>query len=164
MNSKLLVGLVVVAIGIVVGWYVLGGYRARQEGAMKQNETAQPVSPAPGTSGLETTSAGTGAAGAADMEKGGVAERTVATYTDSGFSPNPVTVKVGALVTFVNESSGAMWVASAVHPTHQLLPGFDQLKSVAKGGTYEYAFTKVGTWKYHNHVSPSDTGSVIVTP
>lgn len=162
MNSKLLVGLVVVAIGIGVGWYVLGGYRARQEEAMKQNETVQPVSPAPGTSGLETTSGGTGEAGAAGMEKGGVAERTVVTYTDSGFSPNPVTVKVGALVTFVNESSGAMWVASAVHPTHQLLPGFDQLKSVAKGGTYEYAFTKVGTWKYHNHVSPSDTGSVIV--
>jgi hypothetical protein len=56
-----------------------------------------------------------------------------------------------------------MWVASAVHPTHQLLPGFDQLASVAKGGTYEYSFAKVGTWKYHNHMKPTDFGGVVVT-
>jgi hypothetical protein len=56
-----------------------------------------------------------------------------------------------------------MWVASAVHPTHLLLPGFDELKSTGKGGTYEYTFVKVGTWQYHNHVNPSDTGSVVVT-
>ena len=56
-----------------------------------------------------------------------------------------------------------MWVASAVHPTHQLLPGFDRAQKRVSGGTYDYAFVKVGTWKYHNHVNPSDTGAVVVT-
>ena len=59
-------------------------------------------------------------------DKGGVAARTVVTYTDTGFAPLSVTIKKGTTVTFVNESSRGMWVASAVHPTHQLLPGFDQ--------------------------------------
>lgn len=95
--------------------------------------------------------------------KGGASERVVVTYTDSGYAPNPVNIKKGTTVTFVNESSQGMWSASAVHPTHQLLPGFDQLKSVSRGGTYEYAFEKVGTWKYHNHVAPTDIGTVVVT-
>ena len=96
-------------------------------------------------------------------EKGGVAARVVVTFTDSGFSPKSVTVSSGSTVAFMNESTGGMWVASDVHPTHQLLPGFDAQKSVAKGGSYEYTFTKVGTWTYHNHVAPTQTGTVVVT-
>ncbi len=56
-----------------------------------------------------------------------------------------------------------MWTASAPHPQHTNYAGFDQLKSVPNGGTYEFTFTKVGTWKYHNHVAPTFTGSVTVT-
>ncbi|MDO8451750.1 MAG: hypothetical protein Q7S76_02670, partial [bacterium] len=96
------------------------------------------------------------------MEKGGIPARTVITYSDSGFTPASVTVSVGTTVQFVNEAETGMWVASAVHPTHQLLPGFDELTSVGRGGTYEYTFGKVGTWKYHNHMAPTKTGVVIV--
>src|SRR3989344_267954 len=39
-------------------------------------------------------------------------------YTDQGFSPLSVTVPLGTTVTFVNQSGGSMWVASAMHPTH----------------------------------------------
>jgi len=105
------------------------------------------------------TTPATGGAG----EKGGVPARVVVTFTDSGFSPKTVTVSSGSTVAFMNESTGGMWVASDVHPTHQLLPGFDAQKSVAKGGSYEYTFTKVGTWTYHNHVAPTQTGTVVVT-
>lgn len=141
--NKWLIGLVVLGAGVVVGWYVLAG----------RNTSGEATPPAAGTS----------SASAPGAKTGGVVERVVVTYSDSGFSPNSVTVKAGTTVTFTNGSSGNMWVASAVHPTHQLLPGFDQLKSVSKGGTYDYTFVKIGTWKYHNHMSPSDTGSVVVT-
>ena len=99
------------------------------------------------------------------IEKGGVSAVATSSvqYGDSGFTPNTVSVKAGTTVRFSNQSSRGMWVASAVHPTHQLLPGFDQLQSVGKGGTYEYTFAKVGTWKYHNHVNATDTGTVVVT-
>ena len=91
-----------------------------------------------------------------------VAPETTVTYTDQGFSPASVTVKAGTQVTFVNQSSSQMWVASAVHPTHQALPGFDQLQGAARNGSYSYAFDQVGTWKYHNHLSPTQTGTVVV--
>lgn len=90
------------------------------------------------------------------------ATETTVHYTNAGFSPNPLNVKIGATVTFINESSLKMWVASAFHPTHQELPGFDQLKWVGNGGTYQYTFTKVGDWKYHNHLNPSHFGTVVV--
>ena len=83
-------------------------------------------------------------------------------YTDSGFVPNEIKVRSGAVVTFVNNSSRAMWVASAIHPYHQDLPGFDQLQSVGRQGSYSFTFIKAGNWKYHNHVNPGDGGIVIV--
>ncbi len=51
-----------------------------------------------------------------------------------------------------------MWVASAMHPTHQLLPGFDELTAVPKGTSYEYTFTKDGAWKFHDHINPEARG------
>lgn len=140
--NKWLVGLVVLVAGVAVGWYVLQGGTVKEEVMEKGPTLETPATPGAG------------------VEEATVS--TVVTYTDTGFAPKTVTVKKGATVTFMNESTGSMWVASAVHPTHQLLPGFDQLKSVAKGGSYEYTFDKVGTWKYHNHVAASDTGTVVV--
>ncbi|MFA5933835.1 MAG: hypothetical protein WC795_01250 [Candidatus Paceibacterota bacterium] len=100
------------------------------------------------------------------MEDGTVSvsinEEPVVTYTDNGFSPGVLTVAIGTKVKFINESNGGMWVASAPHPTHTALPGFDEKMAVQKGGTYEYTFTKEGTWKYHNHVSANHYGSIIV--
>ena len=166
MNSKLLIGLLVLVAGVGVGWYVLKGSQPKEK--MMNEETSKQM-PAPGTTGVEekvvVTEPATGSGDA--MEKPGVRlsdiANTVVTYTDSGYSPNAVTIKKGTTVTFVNQSNGGMWTASAVHPTHQQLPGFDELTSVAKAGMYEYTFEKVGTWKYHNHMAPSFTGTVVVT-
>ncbi len=162
MNTKLIVGLLVVVAGLGLGWYIMkGGYSSPAAPLEEETVNTTPaftddtsitstISPYP-----ETTGSGT--------EKGGVMTKTTITYTDSGYTPSTITVKKGTTVTWVNQSSGGMWTASALHPTHMLLPGFDQLKSVAKGGTYDYTFAKVGTWKYHNHVQASDTGTVVVT-
>lgn len=83
-------------------------------------------------------------------------------YTSNGFSPDPVTIKVGDTVTFVNQNGGGMWVASGPHPVHTDYPEFDEKKAVSTGGSYEFTFTKVGSWSYHNHLSPSKRGTVIV--
>lgn len=83
-------------------------------------------------------------------------------YTDSGFTPKSITVKVGTTVTWTNKASDKMWVASAPHPTHTALPGFDELSAASKDGTYSYTFTKAGNWKYHNHLDPKDFGAVVV--
>jgi len=168
MNNKFLVGLVVLLVGVGAGWYFLQGGKTAPE--IKQDAEFTETTPAAEpTVTLGYEGSATGATGAA-MEKGGVPpqvdkgmERTTVMYGDSGFLPKEITVKVGTNVSFLNQSSRGMWVASAMHPTHQLLPGFDQLKSVGTGGTYEYTFVKVGTWKYHNHVQAADIGTVVVT-
>jgi len=163
MNSKFLVGVVVLALGVGVGWYVLQSKNTSKVGLPTNVGTDQVTNPTvePFTTSA-TVQTNTQTSG---TEKGGVPSGQTGaaiSYTDSGFSPKNITVKKGATVTFSNSSSKAMWVASDVHPTHQLLPGFDELKSVQNGGIYEYQFTKVGTWTFHNHVNPSDKGIVIV--
>ncbi len=147
----------VVVVGGIAGWYFFRG-GVKVPGMQIGTENITPVAGSSGgnvTISEESTGAGS--------EKGGITGDVVVTYTDSGYQPNQVTVKKGTKVTFVNDSTGSMWTASGVHPTHQLLPGFDQLKSVVKGGKYEYTFSKVGTWKYHNHVKPTEGGIVTVT-
>lgn len=84
------------------------------------------------------------------------------TYTDNGFSPASINIKLGEAVSWKNDSSDLMWVASVIHPTHLEYPGFDQLKGSEKGTTYSFKFEKVGTWKFHNHLNPGITGKVVV--
>ncbi|MEK7501116.1 MAG: cupredoxin domain-containing protein [Patescibacteria group bacterium] len=86
----------------------------------------------------------------------------VVTYTDSGYSPAEVRVKAGTKVIFENQSADLMWPASAVHPTHLELPGFDALSGVATGQSYAFTFSQAGTWRYHNHLRPTHSGTVIV--
>ena len=100
-------------------------------------------------------------------------EIIVVTYSDEGFSPKEINVAQGQTVRFVNESSGNMWVGSAMHPDHVVYSdtklkehcpdvegvAFDQCET---GDMYEFIFMKDGEWGYHNHVKPSDFGKVIV--
>ena len=62
----------------------------------------------------------------------------------------------------ITTSSSTAWPASAFHPTHEVYPGFDALKGINMGESYSFTFDKIGSWKYHNHLSPSVTGAIIV--
>ena len=105
---------------------------------------------------------GTGAPSGDTSGGGNQVEENVVTYTDSGFSPSTLTVKAGDTVVFKNESSSAFWPASAVHPTHELYPEFDAKAAISLGSTYSFTFNRVGTWKYHNHLNASHTGTIVV--
>ena len=97
-------------------------------------------------------------------------------HTDAGFSPANLTVKVGDTVTFKNQSSADMWVASAMHPTHSVYNGttlqqhcpdpenndFDQCQSGGAGTSWSFTFTKAGSFGYHNHVKAGVFGKIIV--
>ncbi len=152
----------IIAIVIIIiggGWYLL----SRAPADTSSNTTGQ----TPGTAGTASTTTTT-----TTTTTSGV---TIA-YTDQGFSPKSVTVPLGTTVTFVNQTSGPMQVASALHPTHVVydnttrsahcavgyagpLP-FDQCTS---GAGYSFIFTKAGTHGYHDHVDASHFGNVIVT-
>ena len=96
------------------------------------------------------------------------------TYTDQGFSPALLNVKKGDTVMWKNESTKDMWPASAMHPTHAVYPGsgikkcntaeqpstFDACSTIAPGGSWSFKFLEAGSWKFHNHLSPTQFGTI----
>ncbi|MEX1112358.1 MAG: cupredoxin domain-containing protein [Candidatus Andersenbacteria bacterium] len=82
--------------------------------------------------------------------------------SETGFSPTQLTVAAGTTVTFVNDGQALHWPASDLHPTHTALPGFDAKRGLPTGETYSYTFTEVGTWRFHDHLNPQETGTVVV--
>ncbi len=89
-------------------------------------------------------------------------EASVVTYSATGFNPSSMTVKAGTTVTFKNETTGSMWVASDPHPAHTTYSDFDAKKGYAPGESYSYTFTKVGSWSYHDHLHSQFKGMIIV--
>ena len=93
-------------------------------------------------------------------------------YTDNGFVPDAIHVKQSQIVRFVNNSEVATWPASAVHPTHSVYPqqmrtdclgsSFDTCRGLTPGESWEFQFDHVGLWRFHDHVHPSQTGTITV--
>lgn len=88
-------------------------------------------------------------------------ETNVVTITSSGFSPNEIKIKTGGTVTWTNSDSVVHAVNSAVHPTHQLYLPLN-LGNIQAGGKAALTFPDAGTYKYHDHLNPSSTGSIVV--
>lgn len=85
------------------------------------------------------------------------------TLTDSGFSPTSITVVRGQSITFVNNSSGKMWVASNPFPSSSEYPDFNEKTGIANGDSWTFTFGQSGTWFYHNHYSPATGAKVVVS-
>ena len=95
----------------------------------------------------------------------------------SGFSPQTLQIKQGNRVIFLNKDTSPHWPASAVHPTHTVYPGssitkcgtnqqstiFDACKGLSQGESFIFTFNEKGTWKYHDHLNPSSTGTIVVS-
>lgn len=86
---------------------------------------------------------------------------TTITYTDSGFSPDTITVKSGDRVTIKNTSSENLEFDSDPHPAHTNNKELN-VGAVGPAESMTFTVTKKGTFGYHNHLSPSKTGTIIV--
>lgn len=137
MNKFLIWGIGALVV-VVLGFFLL-----------KNNSSKQTVTPSPTTQ--------TQASPSAQPETG---EKMV-NLTKAGFEPGTITVKVGTKVTWVNKSGETATVTSAVHPTHLLYP-FLNLGTFNDGESLSVTFDKAGTYKYHNHLNPGQTGEVVV--
>lgn len=90
--------------------------------------------------------------------------------TAAGFNPKTLTINTGEEVVFVNKESKSHWPASAVHPTHKVYPEsggcigskFDSCRDLKQGETFRFTFNNEGAWKYHDHLNPGLTGTIIV--
>lgn len=83
------------------------------------------------------------------------------TYSNDGFSPSETTVKAGDTIAITNNSSSELQFASDPHPVHTNNSELN-VDDVPKGETITFTVTKSGTFSYHNHVNPTDTGKIVV--
>ncbi len=159
--NKTVIFIIVIAI-IVLAGYLLFGESSQPSSTpltpSKQQVTESPATQTPITQVTPQT------------------QQYIVTYTDSGYSPSVLRIKVGTTVSFKNMSSQGMWTASAVHPSHIVYSGtsidshcpdtkgiaFDACVGIQPGNSWSFTFTKVGTWKYHNHLTPGDIGTIVV--
>ena len=85
-------------------------------------------------------------------------------YTSEGlFAPERLEIVTGDEVIFVNESAVAVWPASNIHPTHEILPEFDPLRAIAPGESWSFTFGRNGYWRYHNHIDAAEAGLIVAT-
>lgn len=80
----------------------------------------------------------------------------------SRFDDSAVDVKRGDTVRWTNKDSQPHWPASNPHPAHTNLSGFDALRPLGTGESYEFTFEQRGVFGYHDHLNPAVAGTVIV--
>jgi plastocyanin len=83
------------------------------------------------------------------------------TLNSENFSPKTLTIKVGDTVTWINRSGRNANVSSNPHPIHTDYTPLN-LGSFPDGGTLSLTFDKAGTYGYHNHLNPSQNGTIVV--
>jgi plastocyanin len=77
------------------------------------------------------------------------------TIVSGAFMPNPISISVGATVTWTNKDS----VAHAIVADGSLFSS----GTIAPGNQYSYTFRSAGTFTYHDTTNPGMAGSVAVS-
>lgn len=89
-------------------------------------------------------------------------EKFSVTYGGNGtFEPDSLTVKVGDLVTFKNNSDKIMEIAMGEHDAHLPLKGFEE-KEVKPQGSYIFSPREKGNFIFHDHLKPQKSGKLVI--
>lgn len=88
-------------------------------------------------------------------------KRTEITVNKDGFSPQSLKIKKSETVVWVNKSGKNVTVNSDPHPTHDL-HSFLNRGEFASESSVQVTFDKPGTFTYHNHLNPSQKGTIVV--
>lgn len=86
---------------------------------------------------------------------------TTIIYNGSNFSPSTLTIKAGTTVKVVNNSNSELQFDSDPHPAHTSNPELN-VGSVEPGQSAKFTANTTGTYGYHNHGNPSQTGTLVV--
>src|SRR3989344_3384939 len=157
MKKNIIILIIIIALALVGFLLFMGNSNINQESSTNQLDNQQQET-SPTGDGITETS-----------------KTYEVIYTDSGYSHSELTNQTGDTVVWKNQSSGEMWTASAMHPTHIVYSqtslsehcpdpentSFDQCKSANPGESWSFMFEKTGTWGYHNHVG-NNFGKIIV--
>ena len=150
-------------IGIAVAVIVLGGgfyYYSKNASSYKSSSNTSSTSD--NTTSVTNNTIGTNP-NATDSTTSATQSTTQAsvTLTPTGFNPSTLTIKAGTKVTWTNQSGETATVNSDPHPIHTDYPPLN-LDEFSNGGTLSLTFDKAGTYGYHNHLNPSEHGTIVV--
>lgn len=130
-----MIGIVIasaVIAGAIVAMYVLSG--SANMGVEGSGNAQEPATPIPYNSTVV---------------------KIVVNAGSNSFSPNPVKVKVGETVTWINDDSGRHTVTSK--------DGVFDSGMMGKGQSFSYTFDKAGEYPYSCSPHPKMVGTVVVT-
>lgn len=84
--------------------------------------------------------------------------------TKDGYDPEEISINVGDTIVFsTSDDYGRLhWPASNLHPSHALYSEFDPKEPIEPEDTWSFVFTKVGEWRFHDHLAPYYTGVINV--
>jgi plastocyanin len=131
-KNSVLIASVVIAGAIVATYVLSGNMNMGVEGS--GNSIQQPTASIPSNSTVV---------------------RIVANAGSNSFSPNPVEVKVGETVTWINDDSGRHTVTSK--------DGVFDSGMMGKGQSFSFTFDKAGEYAYFCSPHPRMVGTVVVT-
>lgn len=165
MNKNLVIGVIVIIVLALAGFWLFG-FSSLMAPTVKVVENDNTV-PADAMDDLDNPMAQSNPAIPPPHE---------VVYTNAGYAPSSLTIKVGDTVIFKNQSSGNVWTGSAMHPAHMVYSGtalkdhcpdlenddFDQCQNAGPNTSWSFTFTKAGTWGYHNHAQATYFGKIIV--
>jgi plastocyanin len=92
---------------------------------------------------------------AASIPSNSTVVRIVANAGSNSFSPNPIEVKVGETVTWINDDSGRHTLTSK--------DGVFDSGMMGKGQSFSFTFDKAGEYQYFCEPHPNMVGTVVVT-
>lgn len=153
-SKKLYMTLGLVAVLVVVGYFVIASMYTSKNVMEKEKEVAQEKQKQ--MEQQKQTNESTQPA-----EDEGVPTAFV-TETEKGFEPQTLTVKKGTKVVWMNKSGDEGNVSSAFHPTHLVYTPLN-LGDFSDGANVLLVLNEAGSYKYHDHLNPSRFGSIIVT-
>jgi plastocyanin len=106
-----------------------------------------------------TTTAGTASSTATNPDASSTTLSV--SFTGTSFSPNALTIQHGQTVTFTNNSTSSMWVASDPYPSDSNYPEFNESQGVLHGGVYSFTFDRIGSFSFHDELSPQIKGLIV---
>jgi plastocyanin len=170
MSNKALYVIVAVLILVGLGFILYNNQRSPELESTEQStpqvnqEPSNNSSATPATPTTPSTPPATGGQFSDESDAGGGSDVQVreVVYNGTSYSPAELSIKVGDVVVFKNASTKAFWPASAPHPQHTNYPEFDPKRAIAAGGSWEFKFLKAGTWPYHDHLTPTVFGRIVV--
>jgi plastocyanin len=151
--------IVVLLVVLGCGWYFYGpalGIRYEKPNNSPPSDYNAIVKPS-------STPTPTTVSGSTNPSPQNVPVKLMVEMTSAGFVPSTINIKKGTTVVFTNKDSVPHWPASSKHPTHFDYAGFDSMKGVLPGESYEFTFNEVKSIGMHDHLNPKLFGKVTVT-